>query len=217
MNAKVTSTLFRSATPGLIAAIMLLSTSYFMPLNNSYENHKAFAQSASNMTSSTNNTNARTIPSTTTTTAANANSSSALGTIASLQNNSTGKPTWILSGQWQLMVPKPLKVSQTNPPTAAAFDASFRMVKIDGTEMHTHTISDFKLTKFSINKSSTTYNGTATITLKDGLHNNVPIGVTIMHQGSMSLWIDPTKVNNHFGNTPIYGTVSIIGVFLSLP
>jgi hypothetical protein len=23
----------------------------------------------------------------------------------------------------------------------------------------------------------------------------------------ISIWLDPSKVNNHFGNTPIYGTV----------
>jgi hypothetical protein len=39
----------------------------------------------------------------------------------------------------------------------------------------------------------------------------------IVNQGTMSLWIDPTKTGNHFGNTPIYCTVSRIGVFIESP
>jgi hypothetical protein len=31
----------------------------------------------------------------------------------------------------------------------------------------------------------------------------------------MSLWIDPTTTNNHFGNTPIYGKVRTSGIFSS--
>jgi hypothetical protein len=33
----------------------------------------------------------------------------------------------------------------------------------------------------------------------------VPISVKIT-RSIMSLWIDPSKVSNHFGNTPIYGS-----------
>lgn len=137
----------------------------------------------------------------------------ALGTISSIQNNASGKPTWILTGPWQLIIPQPGKMSPTNPPKAAIFNATFRMIKIDGTEPHRHTISDFKLTHSTISNTHSVFNGTATVTLKDGPHKDVPISIRIMHQGAMSLWIDPTKTNNHFGNTPIYGTVSILGVF----
>jgi len=49
--------------------------------------------------------------------------------------------------------------------------------------------------------------------MKYGPHKDVPNSVRIMNQRAMSLWIDPTKPNNHFGNAPIYGTVSIVAVF----
>jgi hypothetical protein len=44
-------------------------------------------------------------------------SSSSEGDIASIQNNQSGKPTWILeAGGWQLLVPKPIQVSETVVP-----------------------------------------------------------------------------------------------------
>ena len=52
---------------------------------------------------------------------------------------------------------------------------------------------------------ATTYNGTATVTLKKGPVSDVPISIKLMGPRAMSLWIDPTKTEGHFGNTPIYG------------
>jgi hypothetical protein len=60
-------------------------------------------------------------------------------------------------------------------------------------------------------------NGTATVIMKGVPHTGVPISISVLNEGTMRLWIDPTKTNNHFGNTPIYGTVSRIGVFLESP
>jgi hypothetical protein len=51
------------------------------------------------------------------------------------------------------------------------------------------------------------YNGTTTITMKNGPVQNVPISVTAMEGDVISIWIDPSKIENHFGNTPIYGTI----------
>jgi hypothetical protein len=145
-------------------------------------------------------------------------SSSAEGSIASIQNNQSGKPTWILqAGGWQLLVPKPIQTSQTLVPvnSGVMFTASFEMTKLDGTGDHRHMITDFVLTKFSTTNTVKAYNGTATITLKDGPHTAVPISIRIMNDHVMSLWIDPTTTNNHFGNTPIYGKVRTSGIFSS--
>jgi hypothetical protein len=61
-----------------------------------------------------------------------ANFTKAIGSISSIQNNDTGKPEWILSGQWDLAIPEPLKINQTNPPNAAAaFNALIKMIKTD--------------------------------------------------------------------------------------
>jgi hypothetical protein len=191
-----------------MALTTLISSSAIIAVNN---NNQAFAQKAVNATA-TNNSNSTNSSGTINSTANFVGFGRALGTISSIQNNASGKPTWILSGPWQLIIP-PAKISPTNPPKAAIFNATFRMIKTNGTEPHRHTISDFKLTQSTISNSHSVFNGTATVTLKDGPHKDVPISIRIMNQGAMSLWIEPTKTNNHFGNTPIYGTVSIIGVF----
>jgi hypothetical protein len=193
----------------ITAMAALMSGIVVVTLNN----NQAFAQQTGNTTAK--NTTSSSSSSASSSTPNLLNFSRALGTISSIQNNASGKPTWILTGPWQLIVPKPLKVSPTSPPTSAIFNATFKMIKIDGTEPHTHTISDFKLTHSSVNNMQSVFNGTATVTLKDGPHKDVPVSIKIMNQGAMSLWIDPTKTNNHFGNTPIYGTVSVIGVFLT--
>jgi hypothetical protein len=43
--------------------------------------------------------------------------------------------------------------------------------------------------------------------MKDGPVNNVPLSIKSMNDNVISIWIDPTKVNNHFGNTPIFGLI----------
>jgi hypothetical protein len=55
----------------------------------------------------------------------------ATGTIASIQNDKNGKPTWILSGAWDL------KNMNTNSPT---FNSTFNMAMLNGSEPHIHTI-----------------------------------------------------------------------------
>ena len=124
-------------------------------------------------------------------------SGSKSGTIASLQNEK-GKPAWIVSGAWDFK-----NINSSSP----AFNATFNMVMLNGSAPHKHTITDFKMTG-SPTKTSTasTYNGTATVSLKKGPATGVPISIKLMGPQAMSLWIDPTKTENHFGNTPIYGT-----------
>jgi hypothetical protein len=141
----------------------------------------------------------------------------AVGSIASIQNNETGKPTWVLSGIWRLLIPEPLQVTTSHPPRSAIFHADFEMIKTNGKEMHSHSIYGFNLTHASINKMGIVLNGTATVIMKGVPHTGVPISISVLNEGTMRLWIDPTKTNNHFGNTPIYGTVSRIGVFLESP
>lgn len=51
------------------------------------------------------------------------------------------------------------------------------------------------------------YNGTATITMRQGPVTDVPMSIKAMDNNAISVWIDPTKIQNHFGNTPIFGTI----------
>jgi hypothetical protein len=87
------------------------------------------------------------------------------------------------------------------------------MMKTDGTASHTHTISDFKLVGNPVvNANTTIFNGTSTITMKDGPVSDVPISIKLMDESAVSIWLDPTKTNKHFGNTVIYGTQHLICV-----
>jgi hypothetical protein len=128
-------------------------------------------------------------------------SSIAQGSIASLQNNQSGQQTWLLTGRWNMTK------STTDLPL---FRALITMTKLDGTMKHRHTISTKDTSNGTMTGNSTsannTFNGTATVSLDKGsIAKDVPISVKIT-RSIMSLWIDPSKVSNHFGNTPIYGS-----------
>ncbi|HEY7108398.1 MAG TPA: hypothetical protein VH415_03125 [Nitrososphaeraceae archaeon] len=103
------------------------------------------------------------------------------------------------------------------PPKAVVFNAIFGMIKTDGTARHLHTISDLNLTGSAVNGKTVALTGFATVAMKEGPVKNVPINIRIMNQDALSIWINPAKVNNHFGNTPIYGTVSSVGAFVTFP
>ena len=149
----------------------------------------------------------------------------ALGTIASLQNDENGNPTWIVSGLWegslsmdnkthvgggnQTITPANATIAATGSLPNATFHSKFNMVMTNGSAMHDHEIYDFTLADISMpNNSTVVYNGTATITMRQGPVPDVPISMKTMDNDAISIWIDPTKINNHFGNTPIFGTVA---------
>jgi hypothetical protein len=120
------------------------------------------------------------------------------GTITSVQNDPAG--TWKLSGTWNF------NNLNSNSPT---FTSTFSMAKMDGSAMHKHTINDFKLSGNPTKTSTgTTYNGTATVSMKEGPVSNVPISITLSDNGNISIMIDPKTTDNHFGNTPIEGKVT---------
>jgi hypothetical protein len=129
--------------------------------------------------------------------------SSVSGSFTSLQNDATtGKQSWIISGVYKMN-----KINTPNP----TFNGSFYMIRTDGSQPHKHTIFDFKLTgKPVVANNSTTFNGTSTVTMKEGPVKNVPTSIKFMGESAFSLWLDPSKTQNHFGNTVIYGTQHLI-------
>ena len=148
----------------------------------------------------------------------------AFGTIASLQNDENGNPTWIVSGLWKgsLSMSNKTQGGEVNQTIAAATNASvatgslpnatlyskFNMVMTNGSAMHDHEIYDFTLTDMSMpDKTTTIYNGTATITMRQGPVPNVQVSIKSIESNVLSIWVDPTKINNHFGNTQIFGTI----------
>jgi hypothetical protein len=120
------------------------------------------------------------------------------GTVASiLTEKRDRKPAWVTSGIWDF------KNLNSNSPM---FNATFNMFMLDGSAAHKHTITDFKMTgNPTTNGNATTYNGTTTVSLKAGPATGVPISIKLMGDSAVSIWIDPSKTENNFGNTPIYG------------
>ena len=135
----------------------------------------------------------------------------ALGTIASLQNDENGNPLWIVSGHYKGSISMNNKTQDGNATDSlpnATLNAKFSMVMTNGSAMHDHRIYNFTLTGMSMpNNSTTVFNGTATITMRQGPVPDVPLSIKAMEDNVVSIWVDPTKVQNHFGNTPIFGTI----------
>ena len=128
--------------------------------------------------------------------------STVMGGITSIQNDVTGKTNWIIGGAYRMS-----NTNTANP----VFNATFYMIKTDGTAPHKHIISDFKMSgKPVVANNSTTFNGTSTVTMKSGPVKDVPISIRFMDESSVSVWLDPTKTNNHFGSTLIYGTQHLV-------
>jgi hypothetical protein len=124
------------------------------------------------------------------------------GGITSIQNDMTGKTNWIVGGAYKMS-----NINTANP----IFDAAFYMIKTDGTAAHKHIISNFKMSGIPIvANNSTTFNGTSTVTMKDGPVSDVPTSIKFTDESSVSIWLDPTKTNNHFGSTLIYGTQYLV-------
>jgi hypothetical protein len=44
--------------------------------------------------------------------------------------------------------------------------------------------------------------------MRQGPVPDVPISIETMDNNTISIRADPTKVNNHFGNTPIFGIIA---------
>jgi hypothetical protein len=91
----------------------------------------------------------------------NLSKNSIKGALTSIQNDaSTLKPTWLVSGVFRMD-----KMNTTSP----VFNATFYMIKTDGTASHQHILSDFRLNGTPTTASnSTIFNGTSTITMKNG-------------------------------------------------
>jgi hypothetical protein len=82
------------------------------------------------------------------------------------------------------------------------------MITVNGSEPHSHSIANFNVTDISEENGIKTFNGTSAINLPDGIVEDVPTSVRVLGEGVISIWIDPTRVEEHYGYTPIYGLVS---------
>ena len=127
------------------------------------------------------------------------------GSITSIQDDNPNDNTdWILGGVYRME-----NFNSTSP----TFNASFYMVKTDGTATHTHDVYDFVISgEPTSSGNSTIFNGTSTVTMREGPVTDVPTTITVLDDSAISILFDPSKTNNHFGNTAIFGTQHLICV-----
>jgi hypothetical protein len=133
---------------------------------------------------------------------------STYGAVSSIQTEQeSSSPTWVLSGHWTTNMINKTK-EDFNQSSPAKFDASFSMVMLNGSARHTHTISNFSLNDVKDENETISYSGLSTVSLRAGPAKDVPTEMKILNNNVISIWFDPTKVNHHFGQSPIYGVVA---------
>src|SRR5215216_3721467 len=98
--------------------------------------------------------------------------------------------------------------SEGTEPTATSFNAIVEMTRLaDGTDLHSHTFSDFQQSDvLHTAENTTTINGTMTASLQEGPVENVPVFITLQNN-LISIGVDPGPTDNHFGPTPISGII----------
>jgi hypothetical protein len=136
------------------------------------------------------------------------------GMISSIQDDEQGQPAWIVAGPWMMEI-APQNDTGTSNTTGSinnitSFHAMVQMVMLNGSAEHSHEISNFTQVgdaTFDSSTNSTTITGTATITMREGPVPNVQTTIEIAQDKVIAISPDPTPLQNHFGDTPIYGIV----------
>ena len=133
------------------------------------------------------------------------NATTLSGEIGSIQSANPETFSWSTAGDWVMQLDGPL--TDRAEPHVESFNATINMVRLDGNVLHEHKIYNFNQSSVTqLGDDSTTFNGTMTITLREGPVENVA-GYIHLLGDSISIWVDPRAVDNHFGPTPINGMV----------
>src|ERR687896_863843 len=140
------------------------------------------------------------------------------GPISSIQNNESGQPAWVVIGFWRgnLLSFNETTIAATTEngdgnasglASTAVFNANLRMIMLNGSEAHTYVITNFRLSNISSNENrTTTYIGNSTISMPEAAFEDVPTTIKVSGE-IISIYPEPSKVNEHYGNTPIYGVI----------
>ena len=123
------------------------------------------------------------------------------GRTIGIVDDENAKPLWIIYGIWKTN----LSNQTQGGDNSTIFDASFEMIKTDGTSKHTHTLTDFVLTNVANQNNITLFNGTGTISMPEAPITEVPLSIQVMNNTLGIINIDSNKTDNHFGNDPLYG------------
>jgi hypothetical protein len=127
------------------------------------------------------------------------------GEIGSIQSAHQGTFSWGTAGEWVMQLDGPL-IGRADP-RIESFNATIHMVRLDGNILHQHEIYNFNQSSVThLGDASTTFNGTMTVTLREGPIENVAGYIQLLGD-SIAIFIDPRAVEDHFGPTPIYGVV----------
>ena len=138
----------------------------------------------------------------------------AANTIASIQNDESGNPAWIVSGHWKasltegkpgeygnqtsLLSNSTLAMGQDMPNKVAKSGASIDMVRlmvlhciIQHSTLHQHKIDNFTFTEMSMPDNTTMiYNGTVTVTMREGPVHDVPISAVVLEGSVINLCLE---------------------------
>lgn len=115
------------------------------------------------------------------------------------QTNESGKPAWVNTGNWSLIESTPLVFT---------FDAVINMIKPDGTDEHRHKVNDLTISYAPVNQNnSTIIYGTTTITMNEDIITDLQTTITLS-ENNISVYFDPTKIDNHFGNQLVTGLIT---------
>jgi hypothetical protein len=131
------------------------------------------------------------------------------GVISSIQNDENGEPAWLTTGYWTMTN----GIGSSNATETAGteitdFYAGFQMIMLDGTAGHTHEIYDFAQEGDSTTEGNVTMvTGTSTVTMREGPVEDVDTEITISEGRVIAISLDQEALENHFGDTPIYGIV----------
>ena len=121
------------------------------------------------------------------------------GTFNYTQTDETSNPEWIITGNWSL------EGIDSSSPT---FDATIDMAKPNGSAAHDHTVNNLAVSAQPTNQNdSTVIEGTTTITMRDGPVSDEPTKITLGEK-DISVYFDPAKIDNHFGNQSITGSIT---------
>ena len=127
----------------------------------------------------------------------------ATGSISSLVvSNITADPQYVLAGNWNVLA------SNGN---ITDFGTNFTMVSVNGTDRHTHWITNFSsnvVAPLILDIHGTTFTGESDITTDGNVTwRAIQTIVTIDRHDTIKITFNHHNINNHFQNQPIYGVV----------
>ena len=153
------------------------------------------------------------------------NHKDSFGPLVGVAENETGKVDWVMTGTWRSILANDTianineNATQYNQ-SSGVFKAAIEMIKPDGTGRHTHTLTDFVIlnTTRSDDTNSTIFNGTSTISLRDGPAIDIPTTIKRSNNGYVfAIMVDPESVNYHFGKSPLIVGITANPEFMKKP